>query len=177
MNKVAKVLDMKPMQVYEVASFYTMFNRTKVGKYHLQVCGTTPCQLRGSRDIIKAISDYANIGMDEISADGLFTMSEVECLGACVNAPMIQVNNEYVYEDLTPESMVNLLEQWKKGVEPKKGPQIERQYSCGPLGRTSIFLDKFDPENNTISRDFGAAKKEWEEARAKAAAAAAAAKK
>lgn len=98
MNKVAKVLDMKPMQVYEVASFYTMFNRTKVGKYHLQVCGTTPCQLRGSRDIIKAIKEHANIGMDEMSEDGLFTVSEVECLGACVNAPMIQVNNEYVYE-------------------------------------------------------------------------------
>lgn len=98
MNKVAKVLDMKPMQVYEVASFYTMFNRTKVGKYHLQVCGTTPCQLRGSREIIKAIKEHANIGMDETSEDGLFTVSEVECLGACVNAPMIQVNNEYVYE-------------------------------------------------------------------------------
>lgn len=98
MNKVAKVLDMKPMQVYEVASFYTMFNRTRVGKYHLQVCGTTPCQLRGSRDIIKAIKEHANIGMDETSEDGLFTVSEVECLGACVNAPMIQVNNEYVYE-------------------------------------------------------------------------------
>jgi NADH dehydrogenase (ubiquinone) flavoprotein 2 len=98
MNKVAKVLDMKPMQVYEVASFYTMFNRTKVGKYHLQVCGTTPCQLRGCRDIIKAIKEHANIGMDETSEDGLFTLSEVECLGACVNAPMIQVNNEYVYE-------------------------------------------------------------------------------
>lgn len=98
MNKVAKVLDMKPMQVYEVASFYTMFNRTKVGKYHLQVCGTTPCQLRGARDIIKAIKEHAHIGMDETSEDGLFTVSEVECLGACVNAPMIQVNNEYVYE-------------------------------------------------------------------------------
>ena len=98
MNKVAKVLDMKPMQVYEVASFYTMFNRTKVGKYHLQVCGTTPCMLRGARDIMKAIKDHALIEMDQTSEDGLFTISEVECLGACVNAPMIQVNNEYVYE-------------------------------------------------------------------------------
>ena len=126
MNKVAKVLNMAPMQVYEVASFYTMFNRTKVGKYHLQVCGTTPCQLRGARDIIKAIKDYAHIEMDQTSEDGLFTVSEVECLGACVNAPMIQVNNEYVYEvitvTLTPESIVNILEQWKRGEEPKKGP-------------------------------------------------------
>ena len=74
MNKVAKVLDMKPMQVYEVASFYTMFNRTKVGKYHLQVCGTTPCMLRGARDIIKAIKDHAHIEMDHTSEDGLFTV-------------------------------------------------------------------------------------------------------
>ncbi len=122
MNKVAKVLNMAPMQVYEVASFYTMFNRTKVGKYHLQVCGTTPCQLRGSRDIIQAIKDHAHIEMDGTSEDGLFTLSEVECLGACVNAPMIQVNNEYVYEDLTPESIVHIMDQWKRGEEPKKGP-------------------------------------------------------
>ena len=80
-------------------------------------------------------------------------------------------------QDLTPESIVNILEQWKRGEEPKKGPQIDRQYSCGPQGRTSLFLDQFDPENNTHSRDFGSAKKDWEEARAKAAAAAAAAKK
>jgi len=98
MNKVAKVLDMSPMQVYEVASFYTMFNRTKVGKYHLQVCGTTPCMIRGAGKVIDAIKEHAGIEMDGTSADGLFTISEVECLGACVNAPMIQVNNEYVYE-------------------------------------------------------------------------------
>ena len=98
MNKVAKVLNMAPMQVYEVASFYTMFNRTRVGKYHLQMCGTTPCQLRGAREVIQAIKDHANIEMDGTSEDGLFTLSEVECLGACVNAPMMQVNNEYVYE-------------------------------------------------------------------------------
>jgi NADH dehydrogenase (ubiquinone) flavoprotein 2 len=98
MNKVAKVLNMAPMQVYEVASFYTMFNRTKVGKYHLQMCGTTPCMIRGANEVIQAIKDYAKIEMDGTSEDGLFTLSEVECLGACVNAPMMQVNNEYVYE-------------------------------------------------------------------------------
>jgi NADH dehydrogenase (ubiquinone) flavoprotein 2 len=89
MNKVAKILDMQPMQVYEVASFYTMFNRVKVGKYHLQVCGTTPCMVRGAQDIIQAVKDHCNIGLEETSADGLFTLSEVECLGACVNAPMM----------------------------------------------------------------------------------------
>ena len=88
---------------------------------------------------------------------------------------MMQVNNEYVYEDLTPESIVNMLEQWKRGEEPKKGPQIERQYSCGPMGRTSLF-GEFDVERK-IDRDFAQAKQEWDDARAKAAAAAAAAKK
>ena len=122
MNKVAKILEMAPIQVYEVASFYTMFNRSRVGKYHLQVCGTTPCMIRGARDIIKAIQEYANIGMNETSEDGLFTLSEVECLGACVNAPMMQVNNEWVYEDLTPENTKAMLEKWKNGEEPKKGP-------------------------------------------------------
>lgn len=78
--------------------------------------------LRGARDIIQAIKEYANIGMDETSEDGLFTVTEVECLGACVNAPMIQVNNEWVYEDLTPESTVAMLEKWKAGEEPTKGP-------------------------------------------------------
>jgi NADH dehydrogenase (ubiquinone) flavoprotein 2 len=98
MNKVAKVLEMVPMQVYEVASFYTMFNRTKLGKYHLQVCGTTPCMLRGAREIIDTIKQHCHIEMDETSEDGLFTVSEVECLGACVNAPMLQINNEWFYE-------------------------------------------------------------------------------
>ncbi len=109
MNKVAKVLEMTPMQVYEVAGFYTMFNRTKVGKYHLQVCGTTPCLIRGADRVIQAIKDFNDMGMDETSKDGLFTLQEVECLGACVNAPMIQVNNEWVYEDLDYDSMTQLM--------------------------------------------------------------------
>lgn len=138
MNKVAKILEMAPIQVYEVASFYTMFNRKKLGKYHLQVCGTTPCMLRGARDIMKAISEYTGVGPDETSEDGLFTMSEVECLGACVNAPMMQVNNEYFYEDLSPENIVKVLDKFKKGEDPKYGPQIDRQWACGPLGRTSL---------------------------------------
>ena len=96
MKKVAKVLDIAEMDVYEVASFYTMFNRQRVGKFHLQVCGTTPCQLCGSEQIIQAIKDYAHIDMNGTSKDGNFTLSEVECLGACANAPMIQVNNEHV---------------------------------------------------------------------------------
>ena len=89
MNKVAKVLEMEPMQVYEVATFFTMFNRTRLGKYHIQFCGTTPCMIRGIRDCMDAAMEHCNMGMDEISEDGLFTFSEVECLGACVNAPML----------------------------------------------------------------------------------------
>lgn len=87
-----------------------MFNRTKVGKYHLQVCGTTPCMIRGAREVIDTIKRHCNVEMDHMSDDGLFTVSEVECLGACVNAPMMQVNNEWVYEDLTPENTINILE-------------------------------------------------------------------
>ena len=84
-----------------------------MGKFHLQVCGTTPCQLCGSEDIIAAIKQFASINMNQTSADGLFTLSEVECLGACSNAPMIQVNNEWVYEDLTPQSITHLMTAWK----------------------------------------------------------------
>lgn len=172
MNKVAKMLEMTPMQVYEVASFFTMFNRTKLGKYHLQVCGTTPCLLRGADQIIQAIKDFADIGHEETSADGLFHLSEVECLGACVNAPMIQVNNEWFYEDLTYDSMTNLMQQWKDGKEPQTGPQNGRRNSEGPEGRTTLFDKQY---HTTFTRDFGAEKKAYEEA--KAAAAAEAAKK
>ena len=167
MNKVAKVLDMEPMQVYEVASFYTMFNRTRVGKYHIQFCGTTPCMIRGARECMDAIKEYADIGMDEISADGLFSLSEVECLGACVNAPMLQVNNEWVYEDLTPETTVELLKTWKAGGEPHKGPQNGRINSLGPEGRTSLHTIPEDLHD----RDFAAVLEKYNADKAAAAAA------
>ena len=165
MNKVAKVLEMEPMQVYEVASFYTMFNRTRPGKYHLQFCGTTPCMIRGARECMVAIKDFTGVGMHETSADGLFTLTEVECLGACVNAPMMQVNNEWFYEDLTPETTVALLEKWKAGEEPAVGPQNGRKNSIGPMGRTSLETIPTAPHD----RDFEGAKKAWEEAKAAAA--------
>ena len=171
MNKVAKILEMEPMQVYEVASFYTMFNRVKLGKYHIQFCGTTPCMIRGARECMQAIMDYKNIGMDETSEDGLFTLQEVECLGACANAPMLQVNNEWVYEDLTPESTVELLKSWERGEEPHKGPQNGRPNSLGPLGRTS--LDTI-PEGDAAmhSRDWSGELQKWKDAKEAAAAAA-----
>ncbi|ESZ90683.1 putative NADH-ubiquinone oxidoreductase 24 kDa subunit, mitochondrial [Sclerotinia borealis F-4128] len=110
MNEVAKLLEMPPMRVYEVATFYTMYNRNPVGKFHVQACTTTPCQLGGcgSDSIVKAIEGHLGIKPGQTTKDGLFTFVEVECLGACVNAPMIQINDDF-YEDLTPESTVTLI--------------------------------------------------------------------
>jgi NADH dehydrogenase (ubiquinone) flavoprotein 2 len=138
MNKIAKILEISEMDVYEVASFFTMFNREPVGKYHLQVCGTTPCMLKGARDLIHTIEHECGILKGQTSKDGLFTLTEVECLGACVNAPMIQVNGEEVYEDLTPETMKKLIDTWKAGQEPRTGPQNGRTNSEGIDGRTSL---------------------------------------
>lgn len=97
-----------------------------------------------------AIKEFANIGMDETSEDGLFTLSEVECLGACVNAPMMQVNNEWFYEDLDPENTVALLKKWKAGEEPTPGPQNGRINSLGPEGRTCLE----SIPDSTFDRDF-----------------------
>ena len=110
MNEVAKILEMPPMRVYEVATFYTMYNRDPVGRFHLQACTTTPCQLGGcgSDKIMAAIENHLGIHPGQTTEDRMFTFSEVECLGACVNAPMVQINDDY-YEDLTPESIVTLL--------------------------------------------------------------------
>lgn len=111
MNEVARILEIPAMRVYEVATFYTMYNREPVGKFFVQVCTTTPCMLggRGSDAIVKAIKDHLGIHLGQTTEDGLFTFVEVECLGACANAPMMQINDDY-YEDLTPESVVTLLD-------------------------------------------------------------------
>ncbi|KAH0538110.1 hypothetical protein FGG08_005272 [Glutinoglossum americanum] len=116
MNEVAKILGMPPMRVYEVATFYTMYNRSPVGKYHLQVCTTTPCQLCGSDGIMKAVESHLGIHPGQTTPDKLFTFSEVECLGACVNGPMIQINDDF-YEDLTPETTISLLSALKASTE------------------------------------------------------------
>ena len=114
---------------------------------------------------MRAITDFAGIHNMETSEDGLFTMQEVECLGACVNAPMIQVNNEYFYEDLTYDSMTQLLQNWKDGKENKFGPQIDRQWSLGPLERTSLHTIP----HGTHERDWDSEKAKWEEKQAAAA--------
>ncbi len=125
---IAKMLAMPVMHVLEVATFYTMYNLAPVGKYHIQLCGTTPCWLRGSDKIKETCKNKLNLELGEISKDGLFSLIEVECLGACANAPMIQINDDF-YEDLNPELMEKLLDNLKHGREVIKGSQIGRKSS------------------------------------------------
>jgi NADH-quinone oxidoreductase subunit E len=133
---VGAYLGMPYMRALEVATFYTMFNLRPVGRYHVQVCGTTPCMLRGSDDVLAAC--YAK-GMKKggTTPDGLFTLTEVECLGACANAPMVQINDDN-YEDLTFESTTRVLEALARGETPKPGPQVARQTSAPEGGPTTL---------------------------------------
>jgi len=169
MNKVAEILEMPPIDVYEVASFYTMFNRTKVGRFHLQVCGTTPCMVRGAEKIISALQDHLHIKLGETTPDMMFTISEVECLGACVNAPMLQVNNQSVYEDLDEHNVIELIENFRSCKDVKVGPQNHRKNSEGPIGRTSLQDEHWLNQEHRLKRDFGSAKAEWEKAKEEAA--------
>src|SRR3954453_15236294 len=133
---VAGELGMPYIRAYEVATFYTMFNLAPVGRFHIQVCGTTPCMLRGSGDVLAAC--YAR-GLDKgrTTEDGLFTLTEVECLGACANAPMVQINDDN-YEDLSEESMAAVLDALARGETPRPGSQIDRQTSCPVGGPTTL---------------------------------------
>jgi NADH-quinone oxidoreductase subunit E len=141
MDAVAARLGMPPIRVYEVATFYFMFNTKPIGRHHLQVCGTTPCWLRGSDEVFRACKDAGHLqGYGDTSADGLFTITEVECLGGCVNAPILQVDDDY-YEDLDYESTVRLIEALKRGERPEPGSVIGRQTSApvgGPLTLTDV---------------------------------------
>jgi NADH-quinone oxidoreductase subunit E len=135
---VAHMLGMAKIRVLEVATFYTMFNLAPVGKYHVQFCGTTPCLLRGADALKKVLHDV--IGEEnDVTADGKFSWVEVECLGACVNAPMVQINADY-YEDLTPESLTKILNDLSAGKTPKPGTQIDRQNSA-PVGGPTTLTD------------------------------------
>ena len=120
----------------EVATFYTMFNLAPVGRFHVQVCGTTPCMLRGSDDVFEACYKRG-LKKGHTTEDGLFTLTEVECLGACANAPMVQINDDN-YEDLTEESMGAILDALAAGKTPKPGPQVDRQTSCPEGGPTTL---------------------------------------
>ena len=144
MDEVARQLDMAPIRVYEVATFYLMFNLRPVGTYHLQVCTTTPCWLRGSDEVVAACRAATGIeGWGETSADGVFTMTEVECLGACVNAPIIQVNDDF-YEDLDADSTKQLLEALRLSEPPKPGSMKGRQTSAPEGGPTTLTTLQFE---------------------------------
>src|SRR5215470_15851651 len=138
---VAEMLGMAKIRVLEVVTFYTMFNLSPVGRFHVQFCGTTPCMLRGA-DALKKVLQQTIGHQDEVTADGTFSWTEVECLGACVNAPMAQINADY-YEDLTPETLTRILNDLAAGKTPKPGPQIDREFSApvgGPLTLTDPSL-------------------------------------
>ncbi|MEE8295036.1 MAG: NADH-quinone oxidoreductase subunit NuoE [Sphingomonadales bacterium] len=136
---VADYLGMAYIRVLEVATFYTMYNLRPVGKHVIEVCTTTPCWLRGSDDIVQACKDELGIGFNETTKDGEFTLLEVECAGACVNAPVCSVHHKY-YEDLTAESMKNIIEAFRAGKTPRAGPQIDRQTSA-PVGGASTLKE------------------------------------
>ncbi len=137
MDHIADLLDMHKVKVYEVASFYSMYNMAPVGKYLIQFCTTTPCWLCGSDKIVDAVKDHLSIGMGETTPDGVFTLMEVECLGACVNAPMVQINDDY-YEDLTPDNMKEVLRSLSEDLNPGIGSQIGRRASMPRSGPTSL---------------------------------------
>jgi NADH-quinone oxidoreductase subunit E len=136
MEYIGQQLGMAYIRVLEVASFYTMYNLAPVGRYHVQVCGTTPCMLRGSDDVLDACYKKG-LKKGATTADGLFTLTEVECLGACANAPMVQINDDN-YEDLTFETTTAILDALARGEQPKVGPQIDRQTSCPEGGPTTL---------------------------------------
>lgn len=147
---VAEFLDMPLIRVLENATFYTMFHLEPVGRIaHLQVCGTTPCMLRGSEGLMEVCRHRINHDQHHLSRDGAFSWEEVECLGACVNAPLVQIGAD-TYEDLTPETLEKLIDGFAVGHPPKPGPQIKRDFSA-PVGGPTTLTDEAlytRPENN-----------------------------
>ena len=143
---VAAMLDMPFMRAYEVASFYTMYNLSPVGRYHVQVCGTTPCLLRGSDDVMAACK---NKGMNKgkTTPDGLFTLTEVECMGNCSSAPMVQINDDN-YEDLDFDSMTGILEALAAGKQPKTGTQLAGRHTVEPLGGPTTLQAMVDSNHD-----------------------------
>jgi NADH-quinone oxidoreductase subunit E len=146
MDKVAEMLEMPPIRVYEVATFYTMLNLRPVGKYLFQICTTTPCWLRNSDAVVSACKSKLGIGIGETTPDGMFSLMEVECLGACVNAPVIQVNDDF-YEDLDEASTTRLIEALQRGETPPMGPQVDRQLSAPVGGKTTLKEPPKGPAN------------------------------
>lgn len=172
-EKVAEMLDMPVIRVLEVATFYTMFNLEPVGRHYIQLCGTTPCALRGANDI-KAVLEKRIGAPGKVSADGKFSWLEVECLGACCNAPMMQINDDY-FEDLTAENFEKLLDDLAAGRPVNKGSQIGRISSEPEPGKGTTLTDPALYDGSLV----GAWRGRFDEDRkaAEAAAAAAAAEK
>ncbi|KAG8831368.1 hypothetical protein FRC17_003249 [Serendipita sp. 399] len=145
MNYVAQLVEVPPMRVYEVATFYTMFNREPIGKNFVQVCTTTPCMLRGAYDILDTVKEHlGGIHVGDTTKDGKFTLVEVECLGACSNAPMMAVNDDF-YEDLTADTTKKVLDGFAKGSIPKPGPQSGRHTSENSAGLTALTSKPYGP--------------------------------
>ena len=150
MREVADRLEMPYIRVYEVATFYTMFRLQPVGKHHIQLCGTTPCMLRGANDLKDVCRKKIGNPM-HVTDDGRLSWEEVECLGACVNAPMVQIN-DYYYEDLTPDTLEEILNKLENGAEVKPGPFVDRLNSAPQGGATSLNeADLFDGSRNSIA--------------------------
>jgi NADH dehydrogenase (ubiquinone) flavoprotein 2 len=137
MDVVADMLGMPHIRVYEVATFYTMFNLKPVGRHFFQICTTTPCWLRGSDEVVKACEKKLGISIGETTPDGQFTLAEVECLGACVNAPIIQINDDF-YEDLDGAATERLIDALRRGERPKPGSVIGRQASAPEDGPQTL---------------------------------------
>lgn len=129
---VAAQLDMPYIRVFEVVTFYTMYNLAPVGRFHVQVCGTTPCMLRGSDDVMRACKERG-LKKGATTADGLFTLTEVECMGNCSSAPMVQINDDN-YEDLDFDRTLAILDALAKGESPKTGTQEPGRHTVEPLG-------------------------------------------
>jgi NADH-quinone oxidoreductase subunit E len=142
---IARFLGMAPIRVHEVASFYTMYNLKPAGRVQVQVCTTTPCWLRGSDEVVKACEKALGIRCGETTKDGKFGLKEVECLGACVNAPMMQIGAEY-YEDLDAQSAAKIVETLKAGGKPRPGPQGARKTSEPLGGPTTLTQLRFGKE-------------------------------
>ncbi len=134
MKVIASLLKIPFIRVYEVATFYSMFNLEPVGKYFIQICTTTPCWLRGSDKIVEVCEENLKIKTGKTTMDGLFTIKQVECLGACVNGPMMQINDDY-YEDLTEKTLINILENFKNGKKNNIGSQIPNRVCSEPYNK------------------------------------------
>ncbi|MEQ9316665.1 MAG: NADH-quinone oxidoreductase subunit NuoE, partial [Henriciella sp.] len=163
---VAKMLAMPAIRVLEVATFYTMFNLHPVGKTHVQVCTSLSCSLRGSNDVLKACKDKLGIGPGEATSDGQFSVIEVECAGACVNAPMAQIRDDY-FEDLDYDSTCKILDAFKRGEVPPHGSQTGRNGSAPAGEATSLTADPTQP---IPKQNLAVAKAAFEKAKADEAA-------